>query len=72
MEHTYKVCIGEVEKLKSIEKEITGEEKADYQASLKVWDKADRAVSHIMVKTVESKVMRLLMTCQELVYVCSN
>lgn len=42
----------------------TAAEKTTYEASLKAYDKADRAASQIIVKTIESNVMALLVTCE--------
>lgn len=63
-EGAYKVCIGEIEKPTSLEATATAEQQATYQANLKIWDKADRAASQIIVKTLETKVTSLLVMCE--------
>lgn len=60
-EGAYEVCNDEIERPTLA---ITKDDQAAYQVHLKAWDKADRAASQIIVKTLESKVMALLVTCE--------
>lgn len=60
-EGPYEVCNGEIERSTLA---IAEGDQAAYQVHLKAWDKTDRAASQIIVKTLESKVMALLVTCE--------
>lgn len=62
-EKAHEVCIGEFVKPVSLPQDATAEQQGQYQATLKAWDKADRAASQIIVRTLETKVMALLISC---------
>lgn len=63
-ENAYEVCIGEILKPTLLLEDATSQERAKYLESLKIWDKADRAASQIIVKTLDTKVMALLVSCE--------
>jgi len=54
----YEVYIGEIEKPILLRTGANAEQL--YKARLKTWDKADRAASQIIVKTLDAKIMMLL------------
>lgn len=60
----YEVCNGEIQKPTPLVATEAADTQAAYQVNLKAWDKADRAMSQIIVKTLESKVIALLVTCE--------
>lgn len=63
-EGAYEVCVGDIEKPGNLASTTTAEQQAAYQIKLKPWDRADRAACQIIVRTLESKVMALLVTCE--------
>ena len=63
-EGAYEVCSGEIQKPAPLMANAAADAQAAYQVNLKAWDKADRAASQIIVKTLEAKVMALLVTCE--------
>lgn len=60
----YEVCVGDVVKPAALPADATSAQIDAFNAALRIWDKADRAASQIIVKTVESKVMALLVACE--------
>lgn len=64
IEGAYEVCIGDLRKPTALADNAAAEENTLYEVSLKTWDKADRAASQVIVKTLEAKVMALLVTCE--------
>lgn len=63
-EGAYEASIGELKKPDALGNNATNEEKATYETGLTKWDKADRAASQIIIRTLESSVMALLVTCE--------
>lgn len=63
-EGAYEVCNGEIQKPTPLAAAAVVDTQASHQVKLKVWDKADRAARQIIVKTLESKVMALLVACE--------
>jgi hypothetical protein len=65
IEGAYEVCTGELLEPELAEQGESPETGAAHETKLKTWDKADRSASQVIVKTVESKVMALLITCEK-------
>jgi hypothetical protein len=65
IEGAYEVCTGELLEPELAEQGESPEARAAHETKLKAWDKADRSASQVIVKTVESKVMALLITCEK-------
>lgn len=63
-EDAYEVSLGEIVKPQPLTVEANDEQRKQYQAKVKVWDKADRAASQIIVRTLDAKVMTLLVQCE--------
>lgn len=59
-DNAYEVCNGQVTKPARLRENASLTHQATYNAALKTRNKADRAASQILVKTLESKVMALL------------
>lgn len=64
VEGAYEVCIGDLGKPVALAAAASAAEQASYTASLQKWDKADRAAAQILVKTLDPKVLALLVTCE--------
>lgn len=62
-ENAYEVCIGEISKPEPLTTGASEAQRATYSSALKAWDKADRAASQVFVRTLEAKVMALLVSC---------
>ena len=60
----YEVCVGDITKPTALAADASVAEKGEFKVSWNTWDKADRAASQIIVKTVEARVMALLVTCE--------
>jgi hypothetical protein len=65
IEGAYEVCTGELLEPELAEQGESPEARAAHETKLKTWDKADRSASQVIVKTVESKVMALMITCEK-------
>lgn len=63
-ENAYEVCVGELKKPVALAEGADAPAVAAHDASLKIWDKADRSASQVIVKSIESKVLSLLVTCE--------
>lgn len=65
-EDAYEVSIGEIQKSTPLPVGATNEQQTQYRESLKIcpWDRADRAASQIIVKTLDTKVIALLVSCE--------
>lgn len=61
-ENAYEVCIGEIQKPNPLSAEAAVQQQAQYQEDLKVWDKADRVASQIIIKTLDTKIMAILVS----------
>lgn len=57
-EGAYEVCTGE------LKKPVGPDKCGEYDASFKAWDKSDRIASQILVKSIDAKVMALLVACE--------
>lgn len=63
-ENAHEVCIGEIAKPESPPVDATSQQQNQYRERLKIWDKGDRAASQIIVKTLDTKVMAFLVSCE--------
>lgn len=63
-ENAHEVCIWEIVKSKPLPEDATNQQRDQYRENLKAWDNADRAASQIIVKTLDTKVMALLVSCE--------
>jgi hypothetical protein len=63
-EGAYEVCIGDLQKPKPPKKDALKDEMDKYKADVKVWDKADRYACQVIVKSVETRIMSLILTCE--------
>lgn len=64
VEGAYEVCIGKLGKPVAVAATAGAAEQTAYTASLQKWDKADRAAAQILVKTLDPKVLALLVACE--------
>jgi hypothetical protein len=65
IEGAYEVCTGELLEPELAEQGESPKARAAHETKLKTWDKADRSAGQVIVKTVESKVMALMITCEK-------
>ncbi|KMQ87259.1 integrase core domain protein [Lasius niger] len=63
-ENAHEVYIGEIAKPIPLPENATSQQQNQYRENLKAWDKADRAANQIIVKTLDTKVMALLVSCE--------
>lgn len=64
VEGAYEVCIGELVKPAVLATDANPAELQAYSSALQKWDKADRAAAQILVKTLDPKVLALLVACE--------
>lgn len=64
IEGAYEVCLDEITKPLLVATEASAEQRKAYHTGLKTWDKTDRAASQVIVRTLEAKVMALLVKCE--------